>query len=52
MCKDSVAVQNHLRDHKLPRIRRLAKPIDTEMEEFHHEENESDNSDDNRELDS
>ena len=52
MCKDSVAVQNHLRDHKLPRIRRLAKPIDTEMEEFHDEDDESDNSDDNRELDS
>jgi hypothetical protein len=51
MCKDSVAVQNHLRDHKLPRIRRLAKPIDTEMEEFHPDENESDHSDDNRELD-
>ena len=50
MCKDSVAVQNHLRDHKLPRIRRLAKPIDTEIEEFHHGDDESDNSDDNREL--
>ena len=50
MCKDSTAVQNHLREHKLPRIRRLAKPIVIVNELDHGEDEDSDKSDDDREL--
>jgi hypothetical protein len=48
MCKDSSAVQTFLQTHPQPRIRRLAKKVDSVVEAMSNSTDASDISDDER----